>query len=391
MDIEEEETSQKEEEDCASRICHSPEQKHEEHQESASPHHSPHYDHAAERLQCEREREQELEREREYESEREREHDRLDDREHLNRHREHRHDKLEISPGSRISDDIKHRIDDLKESSEKDRDIDRASNHSTSSSPNPSDDSKSKEHTSPPNVTVIQPSVNHPMFSYLYHPGAAGLYSGGSPSIPFHMGHMFMGGNMSSSSGLSLPFGPPTTLADLSHISSSAAAAAAAAAGLSGVSANMVLNSQLALAAGHPMWPPGYFGHPATMESSVGAHLPSASHMGSLFAPRATHRYSPYQLPLTKTTMVTTSAPLPATGVTSPLMTSADLRTCSPSPVKSHPPTSPSSRSSPPTTILSQNNASATSELKNIERMVNGLERQQEQLAAESLAKLGDK
>ena len=135
------------------------------------------------------------------------------------------------------------------------------------------------------------------------------------------------------------------------------------------------------------MWPQGYFGHPAAMASSSAGHLPSTSHMGPLFAPRATHRYSPYQLPITKTTMVTTSAPLPATGLTSPI---SDLRTASPSPVKSHPPTSPV-RASPTPSSASQPTANGTSELKNIERMVNGLERQQEQLAAESLAKMSDK
>ena len=167
---------------------------------------------------------------------------------------------------------------------------------------------------------------------------------------------------------------------------------AAAAAALPGMS-NMVLNGHLALAAGHPMWPQGYFGHPgSSLESSGGAHLPSSSHMGPLFAPRATHRYSPYQLPLTKTTMVTTSTPLPATGVTSPMTsTEHSLRTASPSPVKSHGTISPVRGATPPRTVPTQRSGNATSELKNIERMVNGLERQQEQLAAECLSKLGDK
>ena len=258
-----------------------------------------------------------------------------------------------------------------------------------------------KEPSTPPNVTVIQPSVNHPMFSYLYHP--ASMYSGATPhSLPLGMGHMLFNSGVSPHG--SLPFAVPSTLAaELGHLQGSAAIAAQAAAGL-----HPMLNGQLQALAGHhqALWAaaqnyPGAGAHSAfshsspegspSAGSSAGGHLPG-SHLGPLFAPRATHRYSPYSLPLTKTTMATTSTPLVATGGSSPVtsqspnsMTSPGHRSRVQSP-SSHSP----SKGSPTTTHQSTTatRGQSTNELKNIERMVNGLERQQEQLAVDCISKL---
>ena len=258
-----------------------------------------------------------------------------------------------------------------------------------------------KDTTTPPNVTVIQPSVNHPMFSYLYHP--ASMYSSGNPhSLPLSMGHMLFNSGVNPHG--SLPFAVPSSLAaELGHLQGSAAIAAQAAAGL-----HPMLNGQLQALAGHhqALWAAaqnypgashGAFSHSSPEGSpsagSSAGHLPGGHHIGPLFAPRATHRYSPYSLPLTKTTMATTSTPLVATGggsspVTSQSensMTSPDHRSRVQSPTHSPSRGSPvSSHQSATATTTGQ----ATSELKNIERMVNGLERQQEQLAVDSISKL---
>lgn len=236
--------------------------------------------------------------------------------------------------------------------------------------------------TSPPNVTVVQPTVTHPMFSYLYHPG--GLFSGNS--LPLHMGHMlFGGGNNSVGPGSNIPLGfLPST--DLSHLPQSAAQAA----GFSMSAHNMVLNGQFA-ALGHPFWHPGYaaaFGHSAAAGLD-GMPTSHPSLHGALSAARtlSNSRYSPYSLPsTTKTTMVTTATPLAVSGVTSPLRTSSPIT--SPTSHRSISPGSPRPTSSKSSSVST---SAAASELKSIERMVNGLEKQQEKLAVETLTKLDSK
>lgn len=265
-----------------------------------------------------------------------------------------------------------------------------------------------KDSLTPPNVTVIQPSVSHPMFSYLYHP-AASMYASGSPhSLPLSMGHMLFNSGVTPPG--SLPFAVPSTLAaELGHLQGSAAIAAQAAAGL-----HPMLNGQLQALAGHhqALWAAaqnypgashGAFSHTSSEGSpSAGSstgHLPGTHHLTPIFAPRATHRFSPYSLPLTKTTMATTSAPLVATGgggvsSSSPVRSQSEHSVTSPGRSRGVPSPTPHSpsRGSPGATPTHQSNTSssqqATSELKNIERMVNGLERQQEQLAVDSISKL---
>ena len=225
-----------------------------------------------------------------------------------------------------------------------------------------------KEHGSPPNVTVVQPSVTHPMFSYLYHSG--GLYPGSSHGLSLHMGQMF------PHSSLPLPFVPTSLSSDLGHLPHGGAA------GLS-LAHQMVLNGQFL--GGHPLLHQSYAAAALNhMESGGNSHpLSSAGHMGPLFGSRSSHRFTPYTLPLTKTTMVTTTTPLPATGVS----TTSSSEPTSP---RISSPVSPRA-ASPNRASPVHSNASATSQLKNIERMVNGLERQQERLTSDSLAKLQDK
>ena len=256
--------------------------------------------------------------------------------------------------------------------------------------------------TSPPNVTVLQPSVTHPMFSYLYPNGAA--YPGATPAVPFPLNPLMFNNSFShhhTSGGpppASLPFGFP----------SSAAAAAAVAEMSSGaptvgnLTHSMLLNGQLqAMAASQHLWshayPPGASGaaglHHTGGASSQSTASPSAldpNNPHALYAQRAAalsaaaaagHRYSPYALPTTKTTMVTTDTPAMSIDSHDHLASpggSGRSNSGSPhSPVRS-------GGSPHPTT----HTAKPTSELKNIERMVNGLEKQQEQIVTDSLAKL---
>lgn len=229
------------------------------------------------------------------------------------------------------------------------------------SSPPPllSDSAKSSKdhHTSPPNVTVIQPSASHPMFSYLYPPG---LYPTASHPMSVHMGHLLNGLSMHH------PYFSSATSAvhsDLSHLSPDAMAA---------LTPNMVLNGQFAVA-GHPLLSQGYPGlEPGTSTHGAYGHL---GHLSPGFSARHSHRYSPYSLPsLTKTTM-TTSAPLAATGL---LSRSEGNQLTSTSALRNSPrAASPHSPRKTEHTVTSP-----ASELKSIERMVNGLERRPDRISS---------
>lgn len=268
---------------------------------------------------------------------------------------------------------------------------------SRSSSPTVRKEEDERVHkSSPPNVTVIQPSVNHPMFSYLYHHGA--MYPGAT-NLPLHMSHMLFSG-LANHGAAGLPLHFPSSMSELSSLHNAASQ--------HGLSQNMLLNGQLALGAGHPMWSQSYA---AAFASQSAGHQDSLSHslshssqLGSLFGHRpsaAGHRFTPYTLPVTKTTMVT-STPLASTGLHSPHTSegrgpSPTVSSRSVHPHPHHGSPSPTRGSPQPAHTHSHSSSGAptqnsvTSELKNIERMVNGLERQQEQLAAESLSKMTDK
>ncbi|XP_064652151.1 T-box transcription factor TBX2-like isoform X2 [Lineus longissimus] len=224
---------------------------------------------------------------------------------------------------------------------------------------------KEKEPTSPPNVTVLHPSASHPMLSYLYQSGAYANGLHGLPNFP----HPALYGSGSSSLNPFLAASGVTS--DLvSHLPPISAAAH-----MAGFSVpNMVLNSQLAHLAGHPLLHQNF---PFTTTSSDSSYM--NSHIGPLFS-RHSHRFSPYSLPLTKTTMVTTSAPLPSTGTSSTSSVNG-LRgdRLSPSPLNRQ-------RVSPSATSLPTSNT-VPSELENIERMVDGLERKHDHHGSEAFTK----
>lgn len=199
-----------------------------------------------------------------------------------------------------------------------------------------------KEHTSPPNVTVVQPSVTHPMFPYFYAHG----YPSTTSSLPYHM-LLNQGSSSLAAHGLYLP----SSHGDLNHLSPT-----------HGLSAF----GQLPMP-GHPLYP----NLSPTFTSSSSNSL-SGSHLGPLFASRSNNRFSPYSFPMTKTTMATSTSPLSSSGFnmgsrspTSPTTTPSSLNLSRPSPVRSRSP-------------VNSTSTNPNSELKSIERMLSGLERKRE-------------
>ena len=238
--------------------------------------------------------------------------------------------------------------------------------------------------TNPPNLTIIQPSVNHPMLSYLYQ---TGLYSAPHPmSFPVSPMMFSSGAAMAAAAaaaaaahGSSLPGMPflPTSLAgsDLSaHFPS--------AAGLTGGS-GMMLTNPLAMA-GHSLWQQTYAaalsGHGSSAFDSPSTTMQSA--FGPLFASRtlnSPHRFAPYGFPFTKSTS-SAHSPLAAHGLRSPIV---DLsRPVSPTSPLGRRCSMPSPAHSSPGSVSSRSSGAPSSELKNIERMVSGLERRHERLGA---------
>ena len=209
--------------------------------------------------------------------------------------------------------------------------------------------------TSPPNVTVLQPSVAHPMFSYLYHNNS---YHGATPTVPFPINPLMFPHHQPPSLP-TLPFAFPTS----SHQQQQAAVAAlTAAAAVSSESSPSVQNLAAHGMLLNGLWPHAY-SHPA-----------SSHHLESLYAQRSSaQRFTPYSLPVTKTTMVTTATPTMSSG-DGPA--SPDGSQQSRSPTHSSP--SPKQSDRKP----------SNSELRSIEKMVNGLEQRQEQIATDSLSKL---
>ena len=208
-----------------------------------------------------------------------------------------------------------------------------------------------KEHTSPPNVTVVQPSVTHPMFPYFY---PHGYPSSSSSSLSAY--HMLLN---QASNAHGLTYLPNSS--DLNHLSPTH--------GLSAFGA----------IPGHPLYPNL---SPTFNNKDVSQSLSqfSGSHLGPLFASRSNNRFTPYSFPMTKTTMATSTSPmssgfnlgsrsdLGSRSETSPTPSSASLSSLN---------RSPSMRSrSPP--LHTSPTINPNSELKSIERMLSGLERRRE-------------
>ena len=245
-----------------------------------------------------------------------------------------------------------------------------------------------------PNVTV-GPGMPHPhLLPYLYPPA---LYSPSMGHLP--LSQLFLpGATCSSGPSHPLPLSlftssghPAPTAFSASHLAQSSLNSSPQAAGsIPNMGHNLLLNAQLAFAAGHSMfhgYPP-----PPGMDSGL---------MTSPSSKVKPHRFSPYPLPLT-----TTASPLtvPTDTIRSPL-SSSPYDTSGTGMVGTHPASHINHNSlnklgaaSPPGSECGSSDGSvgpasvtSSSDLKNIENMVNGLERQQEQLAAETLTRLTEK
>uniref|UniRef100_A0A1W7R9H1 T-box transcription factor TBX3 n=1 Tax=Hadrurus spadix TaxID=141984 RepID=A0A1W7R9H1_9SCOR len=226
-----------------------------------------------------------------------------------------------------------------------------------------------------PNVGV-NPTLPHPhLLPYLYPPA---LYSGAMGHPGLHLSQLFLPGTSSSpnvsqhlplslftSAGpvgaFSAPhFSQPTTTPNSSNLP---------------MGPSFLLNAQLAFAASHPM-----LAHGLT-HSLPGSENPLNNRLKQ-------HRFSPYTLPLT--TVVSPTIPL-ATTSTAKVQSPVPFDTTSVhnhgSPLLKYSGSPHSDSGSSDGSIA----APASNELRNIENMLNGLERRQEQLAAESLTRLTDK
>ncbi|XP_048740333.2 T-box transcription factor TBX2-A-like isoform X2 [Ostrea edulis] len=203
----------------------------------------------------------------------------------------------------------------------------------------------SKEHSSPPNVTVVQPSVTHPMFPYLYP------YTSSASTFPYPMSHMLFSGNSSLPQGLQMPFLSTSGHSDLSHIPAHA---------LSSLN-QFSLQSHLMQS------------NYSSLSSSLSSRNPASptapipnSPLGPIFPSRSNQRFSPYSFSLSKShgdispntrdSGIKSSSPPSYGGITRP------------SPIR---PRSPLSHHLSPVTARSKPH----SELRSMEQMLNGLDR----------------
>jgi len=252
----------------------------------------------------------------------------------------------------------------------------------------------------PPNVTVVQgippfgphPAASASMLSYLYqsglynnhhHPNHSGPphpYADGPPSLSLGPPAFLHPGSF----GGEFPF-PGAAAAGLPDLTSAGlVAAAAAAAGLHLNPAALMLSAAGQLAA-HPWLYPGYLAaaaalgqtaaalHPPAADSSSG-HRPNSPSSSSSGFIRHGSRFAPYSTAgrhgggrTNRSPPPRSAAPVPACGAASP--PAAPDTTDSPSAKSPSPPESPRGGSSRRDVVASGG------ELRNIEQMVNGLDK----------------
>nr|XP_022338945.1 T-box transcription factor TBX2-like isoform X1 [Crassostrea virginica] len=202
----------------------------------------------------------------------------------------------------------------------------------------------SKEHSSPPNVTVVQPSVTHPMFPYLYP------YTSSASTFPYPMSHMLFSGSSSLSQGLQMPFLSTSGHSDFSHIPAHA------------------LSSLNQFSLQNHLMQSNY----SSLSSSLAGRNPTSptapipNSLGPIFPSRSNHRFSPYSYSLSKShgdispsssdSGIKSSSPPSFAGITRP------------SPIR---PRSPLSHHMTPMAAHSKPH----SELRSMEQMLNGLDR----------------
>jgi hypothetical protein len=239
---------------------------------------------------------------------------------------------------------------------------------------------RDKEPHSPPNVTVVQPSVSHPMLPYFHpslYPGLSSSHNGLLATAP-HLGV----GMTAASQGLPglHPFLPPTSVAgDIPGAFPNAMAAQAAAAWLS-MNQGLLLNSHLAALGASSSWNPnlnlgGAFSHHSSRDMhhhSAASELSHRSHSRPVFVPpRASSptRFTPYVIPAKSPEQRRSPLIVPR-----PEHSRRDESIRRDSQRESR--LSPADRRSPAEIRHSpKDKHNVVNELRNIERMVNGLDR----------------
>ncbi|XP_041378334.1 optomotor-blind protein-like [Gigantopelta aegis] len=208
-----------------------------------------------------------------------------------------------------------------------------------------------KEHRSPPNVTVIHPSASHPMFSYFCPPG--GLCPPSTASLPFPINPSIFSHIPSSL----LPGSSP----NMSHLASPHLHHGPGSAALLGAQGLF------------PNLPQSYssMNHSLGMPVSSLSHLHGSHQVNFLFASRSGQRYSPYSLPVTKTTAATPNNTL--AGMHLGLNDGNRSLTSTMHGGSSSSSTPPHHRKSPLFGVTSAS-GNPNNELKSMERMLNGLD-----------------
>ena len=209
-------------------------------------------------------------------------------------------------------------------------------------------DSLTKEPTKAPNVTVMQPSATHAMFPFMYPSG--GLFSSTS-SIPFPLGHMF-----SPPYSSQFPF-LNSSQSDINNLPPSHPLS---------LSVNPLSQHSQSLL--QPAYSTGS-GSSLTGSSSLSPPHAQGSQLGPMFSSRTSPRYTPYSLPTTKHSE---HSPVGSAGL--PLGGASDNISPRLNGFGHH---SPQNRSPVSLNIpLSYDNHSKSNELRNMERMLSGLDRQ---------------
>ena len=232
---------------------------------------------------------------------------------------------------------------------------------------------KGRSSPRPPNVTVIPPSPNHPMFSYLYPSNL--IYPGSASSLPVGLGQMGIGAGNLGSHGAFWPWPhllPSSSSSDThSHSNSSDLP------NVSQYSTAGLLNGHFSLPALHSLWHQQYLAALASQSGSLGQgigegrneHRIHSEHnnIGHIMPARTVEqRFTPYQVPLPRANMGMRSPPTP------PSATSLPRSMVSPPSSGGSYDTRPRSRHEADTPVTTK---SAINQLKNIEEMVNGLDR----------------
>lgn len=201
----------------------------------------------------------------------------------------------------------------------------------------------SKDFSSPPNVTIVQPSPSHSMFPFFYP------YSSSSSGLhPYQLNPMLLPGNPSLPPGLQIPFIPSTRHSEMGHLSPSHSHA------LSTLNQLTLQNHMLSQSYSS-----------LSSELSGGNSVSPTSTVGPIFPSRSSPRYSPYSLQ--SKSFVQSTSPVSGTGS----RTEQDgVGISRPSPIR---PRSPHTHPIPFGSL--QNSSNPNSELRHMERMLNVLDR----------------